>query len=87
MKLFVWNNPITLSLGGACLYVVAETEEQARSVAKTARWSKQGHEAGDPGWSNHGVERDDTIVGRDFALGAPDRVIEAPCAEIYYWQE
>jgi hypothetical protein len=79
MKLFVWTNPISVSYGGTCLYVVAEDEVQAREIASKALVSKYGH-------------KPEEVVGRDVPrfdrkLGKPDRVVEAPCGEIYYWSE
>ncbi len=74
MKLFVWNDVIGVSYGGSCLYVVAEDEEQARSIAATAKLSKYGHDPRE----NAGFHKE---------LGKPTRVIEAPCAEVYFWQE
>ena len=68
MKLFVWNEPY------ACLYVVAETEERAREIAKTTLTSKFGFTPEGPTFG-------------DMPIGKPDRVIETPCAEIYFWQE
>lgn len=75
MKLFVWNKPISVKYGSTCLYVVAETEEQARKIAEGARMSKYGYSYEDGG------------VQFDKPLGAPSRVIDGPCAEVYFWQE
>ncbi len=75
MKLFVWNEPFGFSYGSSCLYVVAEDEDAARKAAKTARVSK------------YGFSYEDGVAQIDRPLGAPTRVIEAPCAEIYFWSE
>ena len=79
MKLYVWNNPISISWGGTCLYVVAETEEQARVVASRALISRFGDEP-------EGVPGKDAPAFNE-PLGLPDRVINAPYGEIYYWSE
>jgi hypothetical protein len=79
MKLFVWNEPISVSYGSTCLYVVADDEEQAREIAQHALVSKYGsHPEGRPGID---------VPSFDKPLGIPTRVIEAPCGEIYYWEE
>jgi hypothetical protein len=78
-KLFVWRNPISVSYGGTCLYVVAEDEAQARQVAERALVSKYGYDPQDvPGKD---------VPRFDKKLGKPDRVCDAPYGEIYYWSE
>lgn len=74
MRLYVWNDPYHVSYGGSILYVVAETEEQARELAVAAPVAAFGNirEEGQK-W--------------DFKLGAADRVLDLPCAEIYEWSE
>lgn len=74
MKLFIWNDPYGVSYGGSCLYVVAETEEQARDIARSAKTSEYGSGADN---HNHLPEE----------LGPPTRVLDAPCAEVYEWSE
>jgi len=79
MKLFVWSRPISVSYGGTCLYVVAEDEAQAVELANKAPISKYGMDPeGAPGI---------TVPRFDRKLGKPDRVIDAPYAEIFYWSE
>lgn len=73
MKLFVWNNPYGVSYGGSCLYVVAETEDQARALAVTASISKFG-------------DAPEGALGEQ-KLGPPDRVVDVPYAEVYEWSE
>jgi hypothetical protein len=76
MKLFIWNQPYGVKYGSACLYVVAETEEQARAMSASAPVAPFGL---DP--------RPDTGTLGKIALGPPTRVLELPCAEVYHWEE
>lgn len=74
MKLFVWNNPYPVNYGGSCLYVLAETEVQAREQAASTVIAKFG----------------DTWEGRIVSLAPlrqPDRVVEGPYAECYEHEE
>lgn len=73
VKLFVWNDPYSVAYGGSCLYVVAETEEQARELAKTATVMRFG-------FSDGGA------LG-DVKLGEPSRVLNVPCAEVFHHEE
>lgn len=73
MKLYVWNDPYHIDYGGTCLYVIAESEEQARELAPSAGVSQYGHEPG--GGPPQKME-----------LGVP-RVHDLPHAEIYHWSE
>lgn len=73
MKLFVWNDPYSVRYGGAILYAVAETEDEARKVAANAMVSEYGI----------GQEAN----RQPFELGEPTRVLDVPCAEIYQWSE
>jgi len=75
MKLFVWNDPYTIPYGSACAYAVAETEDQARDLVKSACISHYGLTP-----SNKAPE------GMDIDRPA-DRELTLPCAEIYQWQE
>jgi hypothetical protein len=70
MKLFVWANPY-VSSGTSGLFVIAETEDQARVLADGA-----------PGYSF--VEFDSTPMG-NVKLGPPTRVVDIPCAEWHEW--
>ncbi len=74
MKVFIWNEPYAVAYGGSFLFVVAETEEQARELAKTA-----------PVFSN-GFSHQEEPLGA-MTLGQPLRVIDAPYAECYTWSE
>lgn len=74
MKLFVWNDPYDVDYGGSCLFVVAETEEQARDLAPAAEVSQFGYEAGGS-------------LPQKMKLGPPTWVRELPCAVIYHWSE
>lgn len=74
MNLYVWSNPYYVNWGGSVLYAVAETEEAAREQAARAGVSQYGY---DP----------EAYRGEPLTLGAPDRVIACPCAEIYEWSE
>ena len=44
MKLYIWNDPYSVSYGGACIYAVAETVEEARELASRAPISEFGFE-------------------------------------------
>lgn len=77
MKLFIWNNPYRPQYGGAIIYAVAETVEEARAVAQKAPIM----EFGEPGTQ----DAQDTTVA--IAVGEPDRVCDLPYAEIYEWSE
>lgn len=78
MKLFIWNNPYRLQFGGSIIYAVAASEDEARAVALRAGISQFGDKPF-PNEFGTGPHRLD--------LGKPDRVIDAPCAEIYEWCE
>lgn len=75
MKLFVWNEPYPVSYGSACLYVLAETEEEAREKALTAVDC------------SYGTPYADGRTIKVDKLGKPTRVIEGPYAEVNWWQE
>ena len=75
VKLYVWNNPYDVNYGGSCLYVVAESEDQARALAPAALVAKYGNP-----WDKN------RHLGA-VKLGAPDRVHELPHAEVYEWSE
>lgn len=80
MKLFVWNDPYQVDYGSSILFVVAETEEQARAiVAESATFNSYGtSDRNSPvGWPEDMVAK----------LGAPLRIVEAPCAEFHQWSE
>lgn len=76
MKLFIWNDPYTVSYGGSFLFVVAKDEAQARKLAKTAQINKYGRSPTD------GILGDDLAL----ALGEP-RIEDLPHAECYHWEE
>lgn len=73
MKLFVWANPHFVEWGLSMLYAVAETEDQAREIAKSAPNYELGQfkQGGTP----------------NAELGEPTRVIDLPCAEWVFWRE
>lgn len=72
MKLFVWNNPYRVSYGSSMAFAVAETEEQAREIATAS-----------PAYAYGEYEQKTPQV----KLGAPDRIVELPCAEWHRWSE
>ncbi len=74
MKLYVWNNPYQVSYGGSCLYVLANDVEEARRLAMTAVDASFGDVHKSP-------------VAVDVSGKEPDRVIEAPYAECFHWEE
>lgn len=74
MKLFVWNNPYPVSWGSSLVFAVAETEDAAREVAKTAKAYSFGEYENEHGRSM-------------VVLGAPIRVLDLPCAEWHEWSE
>ena len=76
LKLYVWKDIATVDYGGAILYAIAETEEQARKMAVGAPVA----EYGDP-WEGK------TLDPSDVPDRAPDRVHELPYAEVYQWSE
>ncbi len=67
MKLFVWVNPYKVPWGTSLLMAVAETEEAARTIARTS-----------PGYL---FGNDPITPHRNVELGSPTRVVELPCAE------
>jgi hypothetical protein len=75
VKVFIWVNPYHISYGGVFLFAVAEDEAAARElIAKeTPRFA----------YGNY-PEKPLVFTGE---LGPPDRVIDAPYAEVYEWQE
>jgi hypothetical protein len=73
MKLFIWNDPYDVNWGGSCLYVLAESLEQAKEQAKKTVIAK------------FGSNPDSKTF--EFQVGEPDRVIEGPYAEAYEWAE
>lgn len=74
MKLYIWVNPYTVSYGGSVVYAVAENVERARQLAREA-----------PRMAFGGYEK--PPMGAALELGAPDRILKLPCAEIYEWSE
>lgn len=76
-KLFIWNDPFDVDYGGCCLYVVASNIEEARGIAARAGISEFGH-----------PPREQKVGSEKAArLGEPSRILDAPCGELYYWQE
>lgn len=80
MKLYIWNEPYKVSYGGACIYVVASSLEEARELAKTAPIAYYGNPAGVG--ATLGVSR---VAMTE--IGEPSRVLDVPCAECFHWEE
>lgn len=76
MKLFVWNNPYSVSYGGSLLIVVAETEEEARKQV-----------VGAPSYDFGTCDAGTRSPTKQEPIGAPDRVVDVPCAEWHAWYE
>jgi hypothetical protein len=74
VKLYIWNNPYSVSYGGSFLYALADNEDEARKQALSVRIT---HFGMDP--------YEAPIELKD--LGAPDRVLDGPCAEVFQWSE
>jgi hypothetical protein len=75
MKLYVWNQPYSVSWGGSCLYVLAASLPSARKAARKAIVAAYG-----------GVYDGSTVTSLD-KLGEPDRIESGPYAEVYEWSE
>jgi hypothetical protein len=73
MKLFVWIDPHPVPYGSSLLFAVAETEEEARRIAKSARAF------------HHGDILQDSAP--NVELGVPARVLDVPCGEWHQWSE
>lgn len=72
MKLYIWNEPYSVSWGSSLLFAVAESLEEAKKIAATA-----------PGY-RFGIHETGT---QSAVLGEPTRVLDLPCAEWHEWQE
>lgn len=75
MRLFVWNNPYSVSYGGSIAYAVAESEEDARAMIVGAPVNA------------YGLGAEYRPKPPMDILGPPDAVHELPYAEIYEWSE
>lgn len=78
-KMFVWVDPYSVSYGSSLLIVVAESEEAARLEAAKGTMCSFG-------------TPDNFQEPKDWSklvepLGAPDRVMDIPCAEWHEWSE
>lgn len=73
MKVFIWRNPYRVSYGSSLAIAVAETVEEAREKLKNAGRSEYGYEP-------------ESFGAVDVAR-EPDRILDAPCAEVYEWHE
>ena len=73
MKLYIWNDVYPDRYGAACLYVVADSLEQAKETAKDATVMKYGF-------------NEDGKLG-NVSLKEPDRILDVPCGEVYHWEE
>ncbi len=74
MKVFIWREPYRVSYGSSLAIAVAETVEEAREQLKSAGRSQYGHEP-------------ESFGPIDVGSREPDRVLEAPVAEVYEWSE
>ncbi len=73
MKLYVWNEPYSVSYGQTMVFAVAETLEDAKREARNG----EGYSYGDcPDGAPFNLE-----------LGEPTRVVDLPCAEWHKWSE
>ena len=77
MKLYIWAQPYSTPYGYSMLYAVAETEDQARELAKSAKLQEYGQAESPTPLNSDQVD----------ALGKPDRVLDLPCAEFIEWAE
>lgn len=82
MKLFVWNNPYTISYGSSLVFAVAETVEDARAEALKGRVCAYGEDY------EHKQPTDPEDDWRlKIKLGEPTRILDIPCAEWHEWSE
>ena len=72
MKLYVWSDPYDVVYGSSLLFVVAESVEAAKEIARVGTAWKYG-------------KYRNTTPG--VVLGDPTRVLELPCAEWHHWEE
>lgn len=81
MKLFVWREPYRVSYGQSMLFIVADTVEHAKALAKTGKVFRFGLDFSDekrfPGYQQI----------RNTELGAPDHILDTPCAEWHEFSE
>lgn len=75
MRLYIWQNAYPVKYGSACIYVVAESEAQARELASKAGIAKYGYKP-------DALSR----VPTGMALVTP-RIEAVPYAEAYEWEE
>lgn len=73
MKLYIWKDAYRVDYGGACLYVVASSVEEARALALDVPVSEYGYAP---------CHKTSVVVDRE-----PDRILDLPCAEVYEWSE
>lgn len=73
MKLFIWADVYPVNYGDSMLIVVAETLEEAKTLAKNGTAY------------SFGIYRAEGIP--EVRLGEPTRVVDAPCAEWHAWAE
>ena len=76
MKIFIWNSPYSVPYGSSFLFVAAETEEEARKMARFVPITEFGLNP-DADSGTLGLEPD----------GQADRIIELPGGECYQWSE
>lgn len=86
MRLYIWDDPYDVSYGSTLLFVVAESLEAARLLAKTT--AKNGKNA----WQHDKRDEDNPYagerpVGVDVDNIEPSRVVDLPYAEFAEWME
>ena len=77
LSAYIWNDPYQVYLGGSYVWVVAESEEEARRIGKTVAHSSFGYEP----------EGGATMPYPESLDRAPDRVIPLPGGECMQWSE
>jgi hypothetical protein len=80
MKMFIWKSPYQVDYGAAVAVAIAETEEQARELLKTAEISPFGMNPIMPSGARH------YEPGMDVK-GPATRAYDLPCAEFFQWSE
>jgi hypothetical protein len=75
MKLFIWADPYSVSYGSSMIFAVAETVDQAKTIAKTSMAYV------------YGKYDDNDNHPQGTELGTPDRILDLPCAEWHAFRE
>lgn len=76
MKMYVWADPWSIRYGSSVVIAVAESEDDARAQVAEGRTYAFAR------YDNDGCPHLDKLK-----LGKPDRVLDLPCAEAYWWSE